>query len=195
LIRVAVEHGVGRQICFAPSGRRVAWPRLKNGDQLRASPDCQLPKRAQQRGVASRSSTRSDTDRRAELLVAGFETRRHVYGIAVSSVVELGSNADVTDDGRPGLDPDTRAARLDCGGVSAVAKILAPCLNGDRAFDGALWMIPEVERCIEESMQAISDDLVDHTAVPDHDAGNALEILVKRCDQLLRAGAMHRSGE
>jgi hypothetical protein len=31
--------------------------------------------------------------------------------------------------------------------------------------------------------------------VLDHDAGNALEILVKRCDQFLGAAAMHGSGE
>jgi hypothetical protein len=30
-------------------------------------------------------------------------------------------------------------------------------------------------------MHAISDDLVDHAAVLDHDAGNALELLVERC--------------
>src|SRR5262249_5084579 len=134
---------------FAPGKRRVAWPRLKNGDQLRAPPDRQLPKRAQQRGVASRSCSGPDADRRAELLVASFKPRRHVHGIAVSSIVELGSNADVTDDGEPCLDPDTCAAELYCGGGRSLAKALAPRLNGDRAFDGALWMMLKVERCIE----------------------------------------------
>jgi hypothetical protein len=52
-----------------------------------------------------------------------------------------------------------------------------------------------VERCVEESMYAVPDDLVDHAAVLDHDTGNALEILVERCDQFLGTGAMHRSSE
>lgn len=77
----------------------------------------------------------------------------------------------------------------------APTKTLAPGLNGDRAFDGALWMILKVERCVEESMYAVPDDLVDHAAVLDHDTGNALEILVERCDQFLETGAMHRSSE
>jgi len=40
-----------------------------------------------------------------------------------------GSNSDVADNGGSGLDPDTRAAELDCGGRSAAAKALAPCLK------------------------------------------------------------------
>src|SRR5258708_19744324 len=113
----------------------------------------------------------------------------------MSGVVELGSNADVADDGGPGLDPDTRAAELDCGGRGAAAKALAPCLNGDRAFDGALRMILKVERCIEESVHGVSDDFVDHAAVIDHDAGNALEILAKRCHQILWARPIRRPAE
>ena len=56
-------------------------------------------------------------------------------------------------------------------------------------------MILKVEWCIEKSMHAVSYDLVDHTTVRDHDFGNALEILVQRCDQLLGADAMRRYGE
>ena len=37
--RIAVEHGVGRQIGFAPGGRRVARPRFKDADRLRAPSD------------------------------------------------------------------------------------------------------------------------------------------------------------
>jgi len=65
---------------------------------------------------------------------------------------------------------DTCAAELDCGSRGAAAKAIAPCPNGDRAFDGVLWMILKVEWCIEKSMHAVSDDLVDHTTVRDHDS-------------------------
>ena len=62
---ITVEYGVGRQICFAPGGRRVVRPRLEDSDRLRAPADRQLPKRAQQRRVAA--SSRPDADRRAKL--------------------------------------------------------------------------------------------------------------------------------
>jgi hypothetical protein len=44
-------------------------------------------------------------------------------------------------------------------------------------------------------MHGVSDDFVDHPAVIDHDAGNALEILVERCHQIFGVGAMRRRGE
>src|SRR5207245_10922560 len=60
---------------------------------------------------------------------------------------------------------------------------------------GAFRLSVKVDSDDDDLMHAVSDNLVDHPAVLDHDAGNALEILVERCDQLLRAGAMHRSSE
>ena len=36
-----------------------------------------------------------------------------------SACIELGLNADVADNGRPGLDPYARAAKLDCGSRGA----------------------------------------------------------------------------
>ncbi|OKO76349.1 hypothetical protein AC629_33010 [Bradyrhizobium sp. NAS80.1] len=80
-------------------------------------------------------------------------------------------------------------------GGGAATKALGPGPNGNRAFDGTLWMILKVEWGIEKSMHAVSDELIDHTTVLDHDSGNALEILVQRCDQLLGADAMRRRGE
>ena len=56
-------------------------------------------------------------------------------------------------------------------------------------------VILKVEWCVEKSMHAVADDLVDHAAMLDHNVGYALEIVVERCDQLLGTGAMHRSGE
>src|ERR1700748_551622 len=91
--------------------------------------------------------------------------------------------------------PNAGAAEPNCCGGGAMAKALTPGLNGDGAFDGALRVTLKVKRCVEESMHAVSDDLVDHTAVLDHDASDTLEILVERCDQLLGTGTMHRGCE
>src|SRR5262245_9016223 len=111
----AVAVGCAQVKCFqvarAPVRRGVGRPRLEHGERLLlTAAHHDGAERAQQRGIAAGGRRRADTDRRAELLVGGFQTRRGVDGVAMRRVVELGADADVTDNGGAGLDADARAA-------------------------------------------------------------------------------------
>src|SRR5262245_9615688 len=93
------------QVARAPVRRGVGRPRLEHGERLLlTAAHHDGAERAQQRGIAAGGRRRADTDRRAKLLVGGFQTRRGVDGVAMRRVVELGADADVTDNGGAGLE-------------------------------------------------------------------------------------------
>ena len=56
-------------------------------------------------------------------------------------------------------------------------------------------MIGEVDRCIEQRMNGISNDLVDHSAVSHDDGRDTLNVSVENRDQLLWFGAMRHGGK
>jgi hypothetical protein len=83
---IIVEYDVGRQICFALGGWRVDRPRLKDGDRLRAGrgPPAAQAGAAAPHGTAQLQPARHRSPSRAPCcVVASFEPRRHVHGIAV----------------------------------------------------------------------------------------------------------------
>ena len=110
-------------------------------------------------------------------------------------VVELAAAAHVADDGRPGLDADARATE-----PQPLAERRAPHLLGGfqqckRARDRAPRVVLQRERRIEDRVDRIADDLVDHAAVVGDDACRDVEIGVEQRDEIGGFRALGHAGE
>ena len=67
-----------------------------------------------------------------------------------------------------------------------MAEALAEIANGDGAIDGVARMVGQIERGIEDRVQAIAHNFLDHAAVLDHDVGEAVEVAVEQANERAR---------
>src|SRR3712207_6759842 len=56
-------------------------------------------------------------------------------------------------------------------------------------------MIGKINRRIEQRVNGIADDLVDHAAMSNNDRGCLLEVLVEHCNELFRISSVSQGGK
>lgn len=110
-------------------------------------------------------------------------------------VVEPPAATDIADHDLAGLDADAGAAEAQRRRIAFGAELLGECRNGPGAVERLGRVIVEIDRGVENRMQAVADDLLHHAAVIDDDAHDTLEIAVEHRHQPARAGALGHGGE
>jgi hypothetical protein len=125
-----------------------------------------MPAERTQRRARLRCRRRADTDRRSEELVRLLQACGEVHGIAMGSVVEFPAGAHLSKHSRTGLDTDPGSAEAMSGKLRALAHFFGQVADRYGASDRLVDMVGEILGRIEEGMDGVANDLVDHAAIP-----------------------------
>jgi hypothetical protein len=115
---------------FPKRGMERVGVREPIGSLLRSSNRDRLA--AQRRLQASLAATAVSVST-SRFLLGRFQARRGIHRVAICRAVELGSDADATDDSVTALDADLRAAEAKRHGLRGPAIRFNPCPDGNGA--------------------------------------------------------------
>ena len=123
---------------------------------------------------------------------ARLEPRRGVNRIAIGSVIEKATAAEISDQRGTGVDANSGRAEIHALGFPAFAKCLGPCIESVRAGDRACRIVRLIAGRVEQDLDRVADDLGDRAFMGKHNVGHAADIFVEQCAQHLGLSGFHQ---
>src|SRR5262249_12434742 len=135
-------------------------------------------------GAQERGGRGADANGGTKVFVQRFQARGRVHHAAEGGEVDFVAATDIAHNGGGGFKADAGASQCDCGGKRCLSIVFGGGNDRLRGRDRALDVIVQIQRHIEQREHAVADQLVDHSAVFDHDIGDDRQIAVEHLEHV-----------